>query len=237
VGAEVHGRFQHQDLFFGRLDSQVAEHLLIRRLVLARGHGDPDAAHRQEGHGPEAHVGAFVERAGGGEGAVAQPLHPVVGLEGRVTGQARLGAEADAQAGPLADLVSRSGRFRVIKQAHDRSLCALAYQFGQQADRVGIGAAAGIVLGVGQDDRAPRRMGRRAGGRHGMGDRFGRLPEPGGEGVFAGQGQIVQLLGRRFGRRRVLAVSHHRGAAVVNVGGPEAASEGQGDQRRPVQAF
>ena len=74
VGAEVHRALQHEYALFGRLDTEVSEHRLVRGLLLATGHGDAYAADTQQGHRAEIHVSTQIEGAGSDEATIAQGL-------------------------------------------------------------------------------------------------------------------------------------------------------------------
>ena len=231
IGPEVDRGLENQDLLRRRLDPEVAEDRLIGRLLLARGDHDPHAAHREQGHGAELHARAPVKGTGPGEAAVAQALDPKVGLEGLVARQARLGAQREGEGGPLPGRVSRRGGLRVVKDRERRVLGALGHQLLQQAHRIGVGPAARIVLGVGQDDRA----GRRTGDPDRMADRLGRPPDVAAEFALARAGMGAEFLGRRLGRNLVVAVDDDRRPAMPDVRRREAAGEGQAGDRAPLQ--
>src|SRR5271166_3250733 len=75
VCAEMDRRFEREDRHLGRLDADMAEHLLVDRLDAAAGEHRRDAALLvgQERHRADAKLGAAVHRARPGEDAAAEP--------------------------------------------------------------------------------------------------------------------------------------------------------------------
>src|SRR3954468_15347654 len=96
VGAEMHGRLQHQDRYLGRLDPDMTEHLLVVRLDALRGKHGGDAAVLvgDERHRADVEFGAAIHRAGAGEMTAAEPDDAPFRFDRRLTGKAHLGADA-----------------------------------------------------------------------------------------------------------------------------------------------
>jgi hypothetical protein len=71
---KMHRALEGEDLHCCRLDAEMAEHRLIRRLLLAAGNEDPEIVDGEPRHGPEPHMIAGIERPRCLEAAVAQLL-------------------------------------------------------------------------------------------------------------------------------------------------------------------
>ena len=102
----IHYTKLYEDLLFGGLDAEVAEHLLVRGLGAAAGDDDGDAADPEQRHGAERHAPAAEVGAGAGEGAVAQLRHLERRLVGRIARDAALAAEPQRDRGAFAGVVS-----------------------------------------------------------------------------------------------------------------------------------
>ncbi len=119
----------------------------------------------------------------------------------------------------------------ITEHGERRALGPLAHHLLEQPHGVRVGAAARVVLAVGQDHR-PTAAAR---GGHGMGHGLGRPPDPGNEPAFPLAGVILQRIGRISGRFRAFGIGHHRGPAVPGVGRAEAAGEGQAGDLAPFE--
>ena len=110
-----------------------------------------------------------------------------------------------------------------MEQASDRALGTFAQQRLDQPHRIGIAARAGIVLGVGQDHRAPGTSGEPHGFPHSL---VGLIDAAGEIRLRLGYGRR-QTVGDAVGRALVLAIGQHGRAAIRHVGGREAGGEGE----------
>src|SRR5690348_3737917 len=87
VGAEMHRALERHHAAAARLDADMAEHLLVGGLALARGE---HYAHTRRGFAPEErhvaerHAEALEHRAGAGEASVAEALDREFAIERRV---------------------------------------------------------------------------------------------------------------------------------------------------------
>ena len=176
----MHRALQGQQLLRAGLDPEMPQHGLIGRLLLAADDDDAHAADGQQRHRAELHVVAAVEGARGVEAAVAQALDLEGAVERLVPGHAGPGADAEGDFAPLPRLMGDRRGLRIVEIGEDGAFRMAAHQALQQADAIGVAAGAGIVLGVGEDDR---QIGRVAPG-PGIGDGLVRRPDPAGEGRF-----------------------------------------------------
>ena len=156
IGAEMHRALVDQDRLLGRLDADIAVHRLIRELRLVRTHDHPDIADPQGRRRPHVHVAAAIIGAGRHELSVGQFFDDESLLVGRIARDARLAAERQRDGGADAGGMRGLRRGGIVDHA-DRGACGVvADQRAQHAGGVGIAAGAGIVLGVGDDDRLAR---------------------------------------------------------------------------------
>ena len=154
----------------GEVDAEMREGLLVDRLLADRRDQHLDAVLGEERRRPERRDGGAQHRRGAAEASVAQsgdaPRSGKRLLAGPLPAPAE-GGEASAEARRMRG----RGRARIVHDADDRPLGALAQKLGDEAGGVRRRAGAGIVLRVGENDRSRRGSCDAKGLAHGVIDR------------------------------------------------------------------
>ena len=152
----MHRAFVDQNGLLRWFDADIAIHRLIRELRPVRTHHHPDIADPQSRRRPHVHVAAAIIGAGGDELSVGQIFDDEGLFVRRVTRNARSAAERERDGGTFAGGVRGLCRGGIADHADGGAGGVVADQRAQHAGGVGIAAGAGIVLGVGDDDRLVR---------------------------------------------------------------------------------
>ena len=156
IGAEMHRALVDEDGLLGRLDADIAVHRLVRELRLVRTDDHPDIADPQGCRRSHIHVAAAIIGTGRDEFSVGQVFDDECLLIRRVARNARFAAERQRDGRADAGGMRGLGGGGIEDHADRGALCVVADQRAQHARGVGIAAGAGIVLGVGDDDRLVR---------------------------------------------------------------------------------
>ncbi len=221
VGAEMHRTLVDQDRLFGRFDPDIAVHRLVGELRLVGTHDHTDVADAQARRRSHLHVAAAIIGAGRHELAVRQFFDDEAFLIRRVARDAGLAAERKRHGGADARGMRGLGRLRIVDHAGRRARRLVADQRAQHACRVGIAAGAGIVLGVGDDDRLAGVLRQLHGVAHAVVGRIDAAVEI----VLMALDQRHQFVGGciRIGLRR--AVGEYAGATIPEIGGRKSGRE------------
>src|SRR5262249_19746700 len=110
ISAEMHGALEPQNAGGRGLDPKVPKDRLIGRLDLARRGDDSDPTNAQERHRAKLHVGAAIDRSGGGKLAISNGFDNQAAAEWMLPGGARLAPEVEGKSGPLPGRVRGCGR-------------------------------------------------------------------------------------------------------------------------------
>ena len=186
---------------------------------------------RKAGRRAHVHVAAAIIGAGRDELSVREFFDDEGFLVGRIAGNAGLAAERQRDGGADAGRMRGLGRLRIVDHAGRGADRLVAHQRAQHAGGVGIAAGAGIVLGVGDDDRLGgglRQFHRVA---HAVVGRIDLAVEI----VFVAFDQRGDLIGRgiRIGLRS--AIGEHARSAMAEIGRGKARRKGQRRHRLALQ--
>src|SRR5436190_22226883 len=127
IGAEMNRALERDDAAVARLDADVAEHLLVRGLALARREHDANARcgpAPKERHVSQRHAEALEHRTGAGEASVAPAPDGEFAVERRIARDRGLAAEREIDGGMQPRLVG-ARRARRIDEKAERSVFGL----------------------------------------------------------------------------------------------------------------
>ena len=123
----MHCRFECQDRHLGRLDTDMAKHLLVGRLDALRREHRRDAARLvgHQRHRTDIEPGAAIHRAGAGKDPAPEAHDPPIRGDRRLAGKTDLAADRAVEECPLARRHRGRCGLGIDDHADHCALCAL----------------------------------------------------------------------------------------------------------------